>query len=121
MSLHLMTLFTAHPAKLINLLALLFAFPGGWLLHATRRRELRAMASLQAQRQSRANEEPMLDWATLRMNLSSIPMSRNREYRPERVAPTAPPTTAPGGPSITAPAITPIDPPRAPPLRPLTS
>jgi hypothetical protein len=68
MSLHLMTLFTAHPAKLINLLALLFAFPGGWLLHATRRRELRAMASLQTQRQSRANEEPMLDWATLRMN-----------------------------------------------------
>jgi hypothetical protein len=52
MSLHLMTLFTAHPAKLINLLALLFAFPGGWLLHATRRREQRAMASLQAQRQS---------------------------------------------------------------------
>ena len=46
MSLHLMTLFTAHPAKLINLLALLFAFPGGWLLHATRRREQRAMASL---------------------------------------------------------------------------
>jgi len=28
MSLHLMTLFTAHPAKLINLLALLLAFPG---------------------------------------------------------------------------------------------
>ena len=68
MSLHLMTLFTAHPAKLINLLALLFAFPGGWLLHATRRRELRAMASLQAQRQSSPNVEPTLDWATLRRN-----------------------------------------------------
>ena len=50
MSLHLMTLFTAHPAKLINLLALLLAFPGSWLLHATRRREQRAMASIAAQR-----------------------------------------------------------------------
>jgi len=68
MSLHLMTLFTAHPAKLINLLALLLAFPGGWLLHATRRREQRAMASLQSQRQSSPSQEPTLDWATLRMN-----------------------------------------------------
>ncbi|NUT76388.1 hypothetical protein HNO86_15205 [Pseudomonas sp. C1C7] len=68
MSLHLMTLFTAHPAKLINLLALLLAFPGSWLLHATRRREQRAMANLQAQRQNSAGEEPTLDWATLRMN-----------------------------------------------------
>ena len=33
MSLHLMMLFTAHPAKLINLLGDL-AFPGSWLLHA---------------------------------------------------------------------------------------
>ena len=68
MSLHLMTLFTAHPAKLINLLALLFAFPGGWLLHSTRRRELRAMASLQAKRQSTPNVEPTLDWMTVRTN-----------------------------------------------------
>ncbi|MHC8346020.1 hypothetical protein [Pseudomonas sp. RT6P73] len=68
MSLHLISLFTNHPAKLINLLALLLAFPGGWLLHATRRREQRAMASLAAQRQSRPSEEPILDWATLRMN-----------------------------------------------------
>ncbi|MHC8388356.1 hypothetical protein ACYZTM_10030 [Pseudomonas sp. MDT2-39-1] len=68
MSLHLISLFTNHPAKLINLLALLLAFPGGWLLHATRRREQRAMASLVAQRQSRPSEEPILDWATLRMN-----------------------------------------------------
>ena len=68
MSLHLMTLFTAHPAKLINLLALLFAFPGSWLLHATRRREQRALASIDAQRQRRPGEEPDLDWATLRMN-----------------------------------------------------
>jgi hypothetical protein len=65
MSLHLMTLFTHHPAKLINLLALLLAFPGGWMLHATRRREQRAVA---AQRQIQASEEPTLDWATLRMN-----------------------------------------------------
>ena len=55
MSLHLMTLFTAHPAKLINLLALLLAFPGSWLLHATRRREQRAMASIAAQRQAQPN------------------------------------------------------------------
>jgi hypothetical protein len=67
MSLHLMTLFTAHPAKLINLLALLLAFPGGWLLHATRRREQRAMASLQ-QTPRQSGEAPTLDWATLRMN-----------------------------------------------------
>ncbi|MBB3243617.1 Fe2+ transport system protein B [Pseudomonas sp. Tn43] len=68
MSLQLISLLTAHPAKLINLLALLFAFPGGWLLHATRRREQRALASIEAQRQRRPNVEPTLDWATLRMN-----------------------------------------------------
>jgi hypothetical protein len=70
MSLHLMTLFTAHPAKLINLLALALAFPGSWLLHATRRREQRALANLEAQSQSRRIDEPMmlLDGATLRMN-----------------------------------------------------
>jgi hypothetical protein len=68
MSLHLMTLLTAHPAKLVNLLALLLAFPGSWLLHATRRREQRAMASRVAQRQGQPNVEPSLDWATLRMN-----------------------------------------------------
>ena len=68
MSLHLMTLLTAHPAKLVNLLALLLAFPGSWLLHATRRREQRAMAIVVAQRQSQPNVEPTLDGATLRMN-----------------------------------------------------
>ena len=68
MSLHLMTLFTNHPAKLINLLALLFACPSGWLLHATRRREQRASASIAAQRQAQPNAEPILDWSTLRMN-----------------------------------------------------
>ena len=70
MSLHLISLFTNHPAKLINLFALLLAFPGSWLLHATRRREQRARASLQALSQSRRIDEPtlMLDGATLRMN-----------------------------------------------------
>jgi hypothetical protein len=70
MSLHLMTLFTAHPAKLINLLALLFAFPGSWLLHATRRREQRALANLEAQSQNRRMDDAqlMLDGATLRIN-----------------------------------------------------
>ncbi|MGY4660076.1 hypothetical protein [Pseudomonas chlororaphis] len=71
MSLQLIwSLFSAHPAKLINILALLFAFPGSWLLHATRRRELRAQANLAAQGQSRSQDLPAqaLDDATLRMN-----------------------------------------------------
>ncbi|WP_260961061.1 hypothetical protein [Pseudomonas citri] len=69
MSLHLLSLFAAHPAKLINLLALLFACPGGWVLHATRRRELRARASLQT-RSGNGEErfEALLDLATQRMN-----------------------------------------------------
>ena len=70
MSLHLISLFTNHPAKLINLFALLLAFPGSWLLHATRRREQRARAVLEAQSQSRRIDEPTLmpDSATSRMN-----------------------------------------------------
>ena len=70
MSLHLMTLFSAHPAKLINLLALFFACPGGWLVHAARRRELRAIARLEAQSQNRRIDEPllMLEGASLRTN-----------------------------------------------------
>ncbi|WP_033046275.1 MULTISPECIES: hypothetical protein [Pseudomonas] len=69
MSLHLFSLFAAHPAKLINLLALLFACPGGWVLHATHRREQRARACLEA-RNSASNErfEALLDLATQRMN-----------------------------------------------------
>ncbi|CAH0275110.1 hypothetical protein E3Z27_23520 [Pseudomonas mediterranea] len=69
MSLHLFSLFAAHPAKLINLLALLFACPGGWVLHATRRRELRARVSLQT-RSGNGEErfEALLDLATQRMN-----------------------------------------------------
>ena len=64
------SLFNAHPAKLINLLALLFACPGSWVLHATRRHERRAMANLEAQSASRAIDQPLLllDVATLRMN-----------------------------------------------------
>lgn len=69
MSLHLLSLFANHPAKLINLIALLFACPGGWLLHATRRRELRARASLET-RNGNGEErfEALLDLATQRMN-----------------------------------------------------
>ncbi|MBT2340816.1 MULTISPECIES: hypothetical protein [Pseudomonas] len=69
MSLHLFSLFAAHPAKLINLLALLFACPGGWVLHATRRREQRARACLQT-RSGDGEErfEALLDLATQRMN-----------------------------------------------------
>ncbi|KOY03839.1 hypothetical protein [Pseudomonas nunensis] len=70
MSLHLISLFTNHPAKLINLLALLLAFPGSWLLHATRRREQRALAILEAAAQNRRIDDAtlMLDGATQRMN-----------------------------------------------------
>jgi hypothetical protein len=71
MSLQLIwSLFSAHPAKLINILALLFAFPGSWLLHATRRREQRALANLAAQGESRSRtlQARVLDDATVRMN-----------------------------------------------------
>jgi hypothetical protein len=69
MSSHLFSLFAAHPGKLINLLALLFACPGGWVLHATRRREQRARACLES-RTGEANErfEALLNLATQRMN-----------------------------------------------------
>lgn len=71
MSLQLMwSAFHAHPANLINTLALLFAAPGAWLLHATRRREQRAQAMLTAQSESRSIDQPLLllDIATLRIN-----------------------------------------------------
>ncbi|SDZ65631.1 hypothetical protein [Pseudomonas sp. NFIX28] len=71
MSLQLIwSLFSAHPAKLINILALLFAFPGSWLLHATRRREQRALANLASQGESRSRtlQARALDDATVRMN-----------------------------------------------------
>ncbi len=71
MSLQLIwSMFNAHPGKLINLFALLLACPGSWLLHATRRRELRALASLATRSEERAMDQPMLlpDPATLRIN-----------------------------------------------------
>ncbi|MCJ8207088.1 hypothetical protein [Pseudomonas sp. RGM2987] len=69
MSLQLLSLFANHPAKLVNLLALLFACPGGWVLHATRRREQRARACLEARnREGNERFEALLDLATQRMN-----------------------------------------------------
>jgi len=69
MSLQLLALFANHPAKLVNLLALLFACPGGWVLHATRRREQRARACLEARnRDGNERFEALLDLATQRMN-----------------------------------------------------
>ncbi|POA59303.1 hypothetical protein C1889_02860 [Pseudomonas sp. FW507-12TSA] len=64
------SMFSAHPGKLINLFALLLACPGSWLLHATRRREQRALANLAVQSEERAVDQPMLmlDPATLRIN-----------------------------------------------------
>ncbi|PWB35357.1 hypothetical protein DCO48_02750 [Pseudomonas sp. SDI] len=45
MSLHVLWgLLASHPAKLVNLLALLFTCPGGLLLHAARRRAAQALA-----------------------------------------------------------------------------
>lgn len=64
------SLFTAHPAKLINVLALVVACPGSWLLHIARRREQQARASLaaQAERGSSDNRMHLLSIETLRMN-----------------------------------------------------
>ncbi|HCN45632.1 MAG TPA: hypothetical protein DIT18_08230 [Pseudomonas sp.] len=62
MSLHMLWgLFAAHPAKLINLLALLLTCPGGLLLHNARRRAVRAMDSLPA-------GEAAIDLLTQRVN-----------------------------------------------------
>ncbi len=71
MSLQLIwSLASAHPAKLINVLALLFACPGSWLLHATRRREQRALTLLAARSEARPRQASaqVLDDATSRMN-----------------------------------------------------
>lgn len=48
------------PAILINGLALLVACPAAWLLFVTRLREQRAMATLAAQSEARAIDQPML-------------------------------------------------------------
>jgi hypothetical protein len=66
MSLHLMTLFTAHPAKLINLLALLLAFPAvGYCTPPVAVNNARWPACMHS---ASRPSEPTLDWATLRMN-----------------------------------------------------
>lgn len=54
-------LFASHPAKLINLLALLLTCPGGMLLHNARRRASRAVASL-------PSSEAAIDLLTQRVN-----------------------------------------------------
>ena len=54
-------LFVSHPAKLINLLALLLTCPGVMLLHSARRRASRAMASL-------PSSEAAIDLLTQRVN-----------------------------------------------------
>ncbi|MGE8409833.1 MAG: hypothetical protein ACN6QH_22665 [Pseudomonas sp.] len=54
-------LFASHPAKLVNLLALLLTCPGGMLLHNARRRASRAMASL-------PSSEAAIDLLTQRVN-----------------------------------------------------
>ncbi|CAD5106858.1 hypothetical protein [Zestomonas carbonaria] len=64
-------LFQAHPAQLVNGLALFFAVAGGWLLVATRTRERRALARLTAQTElAELDEEEALplDERTLRIN-----------------------------------------------------
>ncbi|MBM3112503.1 hypothetical protein H8F21_18125 [Pseudomonas sp. P66] len=54
-------LIAAHPAKLINLLALLITCPGGLLLHSARRREALAVAKA-------PSDEAVVDGMTLRIN-----------------------------------------------------
>lgn len=54
-------LIAAHPAKLINLLALVITCPGGLLLHSARRREAQALANV-------PSDEAVVDGMTLRIN-----------------------------------------------------
>ncbi|MBH3427109.1 hypothetical protein [Pseudomonas alkylphenolica] len=54
-------LIAAHPAKLINLLALVITCPGGLLLHSARRREAQALANV-------PGDEAVVDGMTLRIN-----------------------------------------------------
>lgn len=63
----LWSLFLAHPAQLVNGLALFFAMAGAWLLLATRVREQRVVAHLAAGSKLGA-EAPELDGPTLRLN-----------------------------------------------------
>lgn len=54
-------LIAAHPAKLINVLALLITCPGGLLLHSARRREAQALAGA-------PGDEAVVDGMTQRIN-----------------------------------------------------
>ena len=56
----------AHPAQDLNLLALLFALAGAWLLLATRQRQLRLGTRLAAAQG--VEDEVDVDEATARMN-----------------------------------------------------
>ncbi|MCY1285857.1 hypothetical protein D9M68_222230 [compost metagenome] len=72
MSLQLLwSLFEAHPAQLVNALALFFAVAGSWLLLATRLRERRALTHLRTQTGTAELDEEetlLLDERTLRIN-----------------------------------------------------
>ena len=58
------------PALILNLLALVAAAPGAWLLLVTRNREQREMAHLAALTEQAPYDEPMhlMDVSSLRMN-----------------------------------------------------
>jgi len=72
MSLHaLWSLFLAHPAQVVNGLALFFALAGSWLLVATRLRERRAArlsAPIELEEALDDEEDLLLDERTLRIN-----------------------------------------------------
>lgn len=59
--------FLAHPAQMLNALALFFAVAGSWLLLATRIREQRAMARLAADSEL-LQEATLDDEPTQRLN-----------------------------------------------------
>lgn len=62
----LWSLFLAHPAQLVNGLALFFAAAGAWLLLATRFREQRLVTQLAAS--GKLGEAAGADAPTLRLN-----------------------------------------------------
>lgn len=65
-----MSLLPFAPAVLLNLLALVAAAPGAWLLLVTRSREQRELAHLAALTEQAPFDEPMhlMDVVSLRMN-----------------------------------------------------
>lgn len=66
----LWAMFLAHPAQVVNGLALFFACAGTWVLLATRVREQRSTARLAAESELEDMDEPtdMQDAAALRLN-----------------------------------------------------